>query len=125
MKEDEKEEGSILATGSWLMLNRPLFTKLGIDSAVLLADLISKQIFFRKRKSLTKEGFFFNEKDDIERGTTLSFYRQQKALEILVGEGLVETKKHGTPQRVFYRVDIKFVNRYILQLCEETEEDDE
>jgi hypothetical protein len=126
MEEKKKEPKSLLEHGSWLMLNMPLIRKIGIDGAVLLANLVSKQKYFKRKKSLTNEGFFYNEKNSIEKYTTLSFYRQQQALKILIDEGLVETKKHGTPQRVFYRVDIAFGNEYILNLCElESEKDDE
>ena len=61
--------------------------------------------------------FFFNEKLDIEHDTSLSPYRQDKAVKMLVDIGVLETEiKKNIPPKRFYKVNVKKINTLLLEL---------
>ena len=107
---------SILSKTGWWFLRKPLSRKLGVDAAILITDLSSKQEYFSNSNMLDEEGFFFNLKKDIEKDTTLTPHQQNKALEILCKEKLIEIKYQDMPKKAYYRVNIERLNQYIVNL---------
>lgn len=106
---------SILSQGAWWTVNKPFTQKYGIDASILLSDLISKQEYFERK--LDADGFFFNDKEQIELNTSLSSYRQDRAREVLIECGVLLTKVVGTlPPRRMYSVNIKKINELIFEL---------
>ncbi len=110
------ENKSILSKTGWWFISKPLSRKVGLEAAILITDLSSKQEYFGDRDELDYEGYFFNLKEDIEEDTTLSPYQQNKALEVLIKTKLIDIKRQGTPPRTFYRVNIEKLNHYIIEL---------
>ncbi len=74
---------NILTQSSWWVINKAITKEVGIDAALLLADLISKQEYFEDRGMLDENGYFFNTRDNIQEDTTLTLYRQNNAISIL------------------------------------------
>lgn len=110
---------NILSETSWWPVNKLFTRKYGIDAAVIIADLSSKQEYFRGRRMLDREGFFFNEKKDIETDTSISPYRQDKALKILIDIEVLETEiKKGIPPKRYYKVNVNKLNKLVLKLYE-------
>ncbi len=108
---------NILSETSWWPVNKHFTRKYGLDAAVIIADLSSKQEYFQNRDMLTDDGFFFNEKLDIEHDTSLSPYRQDKAVKMLVDIGVLETEiKKNIPPKRFYKVNVKKINTLLLEL---------
>ena len=110
---------SILSETSWWPVNKLFTRKYGIDAALIIADLSSKQEYFKGRKMLDKNGYFFNEKKDIERDTSISPYRQDKAFKILTDIKVLDTEiRKGIPPKRYYRVNINRLNKLVLSLYE-------
>ena len=68
---------NILSSTSFLVVNKYLASKIGIDASVLLADLISKEGYFIDTNGLI-DGYFFNTSENIIKDTTLSKYKQRE-----------------------------------------------
>lgn len=89
---------------AFLNVNKVLAKQVGLNAAVLLADLISKEQYFEERNQLKEENWFFNTQDNIQKDTTLSPYYQRKALKKLKEEDFVEVKKMGVPAKNHFKL---------------------
>lgn len=94
----------LLAGDNFVVLNRHILRHLGINQALLLAELASEQNFFEGEHKLTKDGFFYATIDNIEKNTTLSRKQQDAAIKGLVSKGLIEYKVQGMPASRYFRV---------------------
>ena len=110
----------LLSSSAYLVVNKNLCKVLGIKATILLADLISKEEYFRANH-LLKDGWFFNTEANIEADTTLTPYQQRNALKILKDKGIVDTKRVGVPAKINYQVNeelvVKFLNNLSLSNC--------
>lgn len=107
---------NILSHSAFWIINKAVLKEIGVDATLLLSDFITKQEYFTDRNMLNKEGFFFNDKEDIERDTTLTSYRQTQAVSKLSELKLIELKKIGIPHRFYYKVDFNRVNEFVSNL---------
>ena len=105
---------NLLSSSAFFIVNKKLARILGIEAALLLADLISKNQYFENTQ------WFFNTESNILRDTTLSAYKQRLALKILEDHNIIITKRKGVPARKFYM--IKHDNLMHLISCEEIEQ---
>jgi hypothetical protein len=94
----------LLASTAYLTVNKHLISIYGLESAILLADLISKEEYFFNRNELKNE-FFFNTNDDINNSTSLSYYQIQKSVKILKDDNIIETKVKGIPAKTYYKIN--------------------
>ena len=72
----------LLSSTAFLVLNKELAKQVGLNAAVLLADLISKEEYFIA-KGMT-DGWFFNTEANIERDTTLTPYQQRSTCKTIL-----------------------------------------
>ena len=103
----------LLSSTAFLIVNKKIAKALGLNAAILLSDLISKEAYFIEHQQLT-EGWFFNTEANINTDTTLSPYQQRKALTTLKEHYLVEMKRKGIPAKQYFKINeslvIKFLN---------------
>lgn len=93
----------LLASTSFLVVNKYLACKIGLKPAVLLADLISKEQYFIDNGQCI-DGWFFNSADNIKSDTTLTRHEQTKAIKKLEEVGLIETKLKGLPAVKHFKI---------------------
>ena len=89
---------------NFIMTNRDLITKFGVNSAVMLGELYGRMNYFRKRNEL-KFGYFFATKESIEKSTRLSPYKQRKATSILQTAGILNLKYIDIPPKTYYKIN--------------------
>lgn len=94
----------MLRAGGSIVLNKNMLWALGYPAAAVYSELLSRQQYFFKHNGLTDDGFFFNTIEDLEEGTALGRYQQEKAIKVLVEAGLIEQKNAGLPMRRFFKV---------------------
>jgi len=107
--------GNILSQGSWWILNKALTLALGLDASYLLSDLTSRHEYWERVGELTKDGYFFCTKDQIEKDTSLSPYKQTEAVKVLVEAGLLQTKRMGNPAKLYYQLNFKNINSLLYK----------
>lgn len=95
----------LLASDGFLSVNKHIARIVGLDAAVLLAELASAHNYFENTEQLTTDGMFFETVDRIEENTTLSKYQQSKAVGVLVDAGILETKKIGIPAKRYFKIN--------------------
>lgn len=89
---------------NFIITNRDLITKFGVNSAVMLGELYGRMNYFRKRNEL-KFGYFFATKERIENSTKLSPYKQRKATSILQTAGILNIKHIDIPPKTYYKIN--------------------
>jgi hypothetical protein len=104
----------LLSSTAFIVLNKALAKQIGLKESVLLADLISKEEYF-KLNGMT-DGWFFNTEANIQEDTTLSPYQQRKALKTLKEKNIIETKKMGLPAKQFFKINEQQVVKLLKDL---------
>tara|TARA_R110000823_G_scaffold32983_8_gene92609 strand:+ start:558 stop:1178 length:621 start_codon:yes stop_codon:yes gene_type:complete len=104
----------LLSSTAFIVLNKDLARKVGLKSAVLLADLISKEEYFIAN-GMT-EGWFFNTEANIEQDTTLTPFQQRKCLKTLENHLLVDTKRKGIPAKRYFKINQEQVMKFLNNL---------
>ena len=94
---------NIIST-NFIMTNRDIIAKFGVNSAVMLGELYGRMNYFRKRNEL-KYGYFFATKESIEKSTRLSPYKQRKATSILQTAGILNVKHIDIPPKTYYKIN--------------------
>ena len=89
---------------NFIITNRDLISKFGVNSAVMLGELYGRMNYFRKRNEL-KFGYFFATKESIEKSTRLSPYKQRKATSILQTAGILNVKHIDIPPKTYYKIN--------------------
>ena len=104
----------LLRTDGYVVVNKKLMRVLGIDSALLLGELISEYSYYQDREELTDDGFFFSKSENIEKNINLSAYRQREAFKVLELYGLVKKDFRGVPAKNYYRLDTSNIEAFLL-----------
>ena len=97
------EKKNIIST-NFIITNRDLITKFGVNSVVMLGELYGRMNYFRKRNEL-KYGYFFATKESIEKSTRLSPYKQRKATSLLQTAGILNVKHIDIPPKTYYKIN--------------------
>tara|TARA_R100001594_G_C4016125_1_gene258092 strand:- start:294 stop:926 length:633 start_codon:yes stop_codon:yes gene_type:complete len=103
---------NLLSSTAFIVLNKELARQIGLNEAVLLADLISKEEYFIS-KGMT-DGWFFNTEPNIQRDTTLTPFQQRRCLKTLKKYDIIKVKRKGIPAKQYFKINeqqvIKFLN---------------
>ena len=103
----------LLSSSAFYIVNKKLADILGINSALLLADLISKQDYFNQEFIMSK-GWFFNTEENIKHDTNLTGYQQRECTKKLVKFGLIECEVRGIPGKKHFKIN----EQRVLELLE-------
>ena len=96
------EKENIIST-NFIMTNRDIIAKFGVNSAVMLGELYGRMNYFRRNE--LKYGYFFATKESIEKCTRLSPYKQRKATSTLQTVGILDIKHIDIPPKTYYRIN--------------------
>lgn len=94
----------LLANNGYIVLNKTVMKVIGLHEAILLGELCSEYVYWRKRDEL-EDGYFYSTRENIEEQTMLSVYQQRKAIKNLKKKGILETKEFGMPLKTWYFIN--------------------
>ncbi len=97
-------ENRSIIQSNFIIANRDLINKFGVNSAILLGELYGRYNYFKKRNQL-RNGFFFATKNSIESSTKLTPYKQRTASSILESANILEVKYIDIPPKTYYRIN--------------------
>ena len=104
----------LLASESFLTVNKHLAKLVGLEAATLFADLASAQVYWDAEKG-TQGEFFYRTRDMIEEHTTLSAKLQLKAEKELKKLGIIKVQLKGLPATNHYCIgqqeQLKLLNK--------------
>tara|TARA_R110000787_G_scaffold156160_3_gene270064 strand:- start:575 stop:1237 length:663 start_codon:yes stop_codon:yes gene_type:complete len=94
----------LLSSSAFYIVNKKLANILGINSALLLADLISKKDYF-DQEYYPHNDWFFNTEENIKRDTNLTGYQQRECTKKLIKYDLIEMKLIGIPAKKHFKIN--------------------
>lgn len=96
-----------------MQVNKLLAREVGLDSSILLAELVWQEELASDKDTVTPDGFFPVFRPELERQTTLSPKLQRSAEKKLEELGMLSTKveKAGGNQ-LFYRLNQSAIARF-------------
>ena len=85
---------NLLASNSYIVINKYLLNELGLNETLLLGELASEYNYWKQENGLV-DGYFYSTVDNVKNNTTLTRYQQAQALEKLQQLDLVEVEIKG------------------------------
>jgi len=95
----------ILSSDAYWTVNKKLAKKIGLMETILLADLISKQEYFKKKNMLTDDGYFFNLQQELQQQLDIGEYKLRLLINNLQKSGFLLIKKQGVPAKNYYKIN--------------------
>ena len=113
---------SLLASDNYIVINRDLLKKYGINVALMLCELASEYNYFDQNGKL-EDGMFYSTIGNIHERTGLSKYQQSEALKVLDNIGIVKSVVKGIPAKRYFKIDVeelaKQIVNFSLSSCKE------
>jgi DNA-binding transcriptional regulator GbsR (MarR family) len=106
---------SLLASDNYIVINRDLLKKYGINVALMLCELASEYNYFDQSGKL-EDGMFYSTIDNINERTGLSKYQQSEALKVLDKIGIVKSVVKGIPAKRFFKIDVEELAKQIVNI---------
>lgn len=103
----------LVASSCFLTVNVMIAQEVGLDAAVVLGELASTQVYWEEHGEVDENGMFYETAEQIEKKTTLTHYKQAKAIKALEDKGLVKTKMKGVPAKKYFFVDGEELGRLL------------
>ena len=97
----------LLMAGNFLAINKTVMQKLGLETAVLLSS-------FAEADRLSNDGWFYQTIDTVEKHTTLSRHKQDKAIAQLEQLQILETDRRGIPAKRYFKIDYDILASYLF-----------
>lgn len=105
----------ILANDGYIVVNKKIILKLGLQEAVMLGELCSEYIYWKKQGQLNKN-FFYSTRDNLRKNTGLSEYQQRYVIKSLILNGLIKEKYEGQPPLKWYSICAKNIQKLIEEV---------
>lgn len=106
---------SLLASDNYIVINRDLLKKYGINVALMLCELASEYNYFDQSGKL-EDGMFYSTIDNINERTGLSKYQQSEALKVLDKIGIVKSVVKGIPAKRYFKIDVEELAKQIANI---------
>lgn len=87
----------LLAQNNYVIFNKEIANKIGIEAAILLGTLCSYQNSFKLQE-------FYKEETELAKDTALTIYSIRKAKKILEENGILKITKKGLPARHYFYI---------------------
>jgi len=93
----------LLNANGFISVNKQLIKEIGLEPAVVFGEIVSKYYYHKGRGELRKGGWFYFTVEKMEEVTSLSKYKQKKAINSLIEIGLIEQNIMGVPSKRHFR----------------------
>ena len=87
----------LLAQSNYVIFNKEIANKIGIEAAILLGTLCSYQNSFKSQG-------FYKEETELAKDTALTIYSIRKAKKVLEENGILKITKKGLPARHYFYI---------------------
>ena len=107
----------LLAGTSWGIYNKDLARNIGLEEAIIIGELASEYDYWLKQDGLTVDGYFYSPVENVVRATTISEYRQRKAMNTLKSLKLIDVQLKGLPARRYVKINEVEIEKLIRGEC--------
>lgn len=104
----------LLASDSFITVNRNIAFSLGLDEAIILGELASEHNYYSINGGLQPDGSFYSTVQNIEERTTIKEKRQRAALKNLSNSGIITITVKGLPARRYIKINEEVVAAMFL-----------
>lgn len=108
----------LIASQNFIVVNKELIKILGLEEAILIGELASECDYWERQDKL-ENGYFYSTLENVEENTTLTAFKQRKALNKLKELKLVEVSLRGIPAKRYVKINeeqvIKLFNYKMLK----------
>ena len=104
----------LIASNSWGVYNKEIAKKIGLEEAIILGELASEHDYWLKQNGLTADGYFYSTVENIENQTTLSEYRQRKAINTLKSLKLIDVQLKGLPAKRYIKINETEIEKLLI-----------
>ena len=94
------------SSANYLPVNLCVARELGLETAVMLGELVSEHEFWESQGKLRADGYFYATVEKIEARTTLSKHKQLCAIEKLKVLGLIDVALKGMPSKRHFKINL-------------------
>lgn len=101
---------NLLASNSYIVINKYLLNELGLNETLLLGELASEYNYWKQENGLV-DGYFYSTVDNVKNNTTLTRYQQAQALEKLQQLDLVEVEIKGVPAKRYIKIKEESISK--------------
>lgn len=98
---------NILSQSSFWMVNKKIASEVGIEAALLLSDLVSKNEYFKTTEALINidgEYYFYATSESIKSDTQIGYKVQKRCIEKLKEKGFIKTSLTGVPATLHFTI---------------------
>ena len=95
----------LIASNSYLTVNKHIIKEVGLEGAVMLAELASINNYMEEHDMMDESGMFFATAEHMEESTGLTAYQQSKAIKQLEEKGVIITCRKGLPAKKFFSIN--------------------
>ena len=96
----------LLAQNNYVIFNKEIANKIGIEAAILLGTLCSYQNSFKLQE-------FYKEETELAKDTALTIYSIRKAKKILEENGILKITKKGLPAKHYFYIITSGIEKLI------------
>ena len=89
----------LFGSNNFVVVNKTFIKLFGLEEAIILGELASEYDYWGSNDKLDDEGYFFSTVENVEENTSLTKYRQKKALDTLQKFGIIDVKRKGLPAK--------------------------
>lgn len=95
---------NLFNSGNSISVNRPLAHALGVNAAIVYGALLGKHLYYLQHDMLKEGGWFYSTIADLQESTSLTRRQQERGIDTLVRNELIETGVKGLPARRYFRI---------------------
>ena len=99
----------LLSNGNFIPVNKVLAKAIGLEESIILGELLTEFNYWEANDKLIDGEMFYCTAEKLEDNTTLTEYRQRKAIKNLIEAGILEQQVKGMPATRYFRI-----NEYVL-----------
>ena len=103
----------VLNQDAFWMLNKSIAKEVGLDSALLLSELIGREIYMTNKLEIDGEEYFQATSDSLEDATTLSYKIQKRCIRDLKKVEFIKTKLKGIPAKLHFTICSDKIENFI------------
>ena len=104
------------SSSNYIVFNKIVAKALGINSALMLAELVYEYGYYLKNDMLTNDGFFYSTVHNVEEATTLTKYQQAQSVTKMVELNLIKMVNQGIPCKRYFKLNVEVIESFILNL---------
>lgn len=96
---------NMLAEDNYIVVNKELAKLFGIEGAVLLGELCSEHMYWKKLDGLDEDGYFYSTIENIYDNTTILEHKQRSLLKTMKEMNVVDVKVKGLPAKRYIKIN--------------------